>query len=233
MRPTLFRATLMAATLGLGGCAMFDGYGGISGGGGYYGASADRYYAAPYYGWYQGYYYPGTGYYVYDRGGARHRWSDRHRGYWEGRRAGHEARENWSGYRRDPARGRHADRRVGDGASEDRPERRDDGVPGDGRRRAPGEDAAGSGRGPGHGRWDAGGDPNRSGVADAVSPRDRDRGQGGPRREAPAPTAAAASPNRAPPSQPRVSPQAPVRELAPARQPSPRAVAPNPNLRDR
>ena len=37
-------------------------------------------------GWYNDFYYPGTGVYVIDRGGRRHRWSDDQRRYWEGRR---------------------------------------------------------------------------------------------------------------------------------------------------
>ncbi|MEO5773098.1 MAG: hypothetical protein ABIQ32_03135 [Sphingomicrobium sp.] len=55
-------------------------------------------YASPYYGWYDDYYYPGTGYYVYGRSGDRYRWSDAQRRYWEQhRRDG--VRDNWSGYR--------------------------------------------------------------------------------------------------------------------------------------
>ena len=50
------------------------GYGGY-GGFGRYG------YGSPF-GWYDGFYYPGTGYYVYDRYRRPHRWSDRERQYW-------------------------------------------------------------------------------------------------------------------------------------------------------
>ncbi|WP_218135003.1 hypothetical protein [Parasphingopyxis algicola] len=52
------------------------------------------------YGWYDGFYYPGYSYYIYDRRGHRHRWGDRHRSHWEGRRharGGHDGRQ---GYRR-------------------------------------------------------------------------------------------------------------------------------------
>ena len=78
---------LAAAGVSLSACVYDDyGYGGISAGygGGYY----DDYYPGYYpgyagYGWYDGYYYPGNGYYVYDRGGRRHRWSDSQRRYWE------------------------------------------------------------------------------------------------------------------------------------------------------
>lgn len=96
------RAALIAASaaLGLSACMGDDyGYGGMSlgYGSGYYGGY-------PYYGWYDDFYYPGTGYYVYDRIGRRHSWSDSQRRYWEGRRGDRRYRENWSGYRsRDPA----------------------------------------------------------------------------------------------------------------------------------
>ena len=63
---TMF-ATLAAATT-LTGCTTLGGYGGVSVGygGGYYddGYYDNGYYGDPYYGWYDDYYYPGTGYYV-------------------------------------------------------------------------------------------------------------------------------------------------------------------------
>ncbi len=91
----IFRPVLaIAAALAVGACSSYDSRG--------YGYSGVRVgysdYSYPYYGWYEDYYYPGTGYYVYDRRGERHRWSDRHRHYWEGRRHGRSYRENWSGY---------------------------------------------------------------------------------------------------------------------------------------
>lgn len=90
-------ATLIASTLALAGCAMDDGYGygGVSMGygPGYYGDPYGPYDYAPF-GWYDGYYYPGNGYWLYDRGGGRHRWDDRHRQYWEHR---HEQAGNWNG----------------------------------------------------------------------------------------------------------------------------------------
>jgi len=97
-------ALLLAATAALGACTAYDGfgYGGVSVGvssGGYY---PHRYSPYSYYGWYDGFYYPGAGYYIYDDYGRRHRWSDRHRHYWEGRRDGRRDHgENWDGYRRD------------------------------------------------------------------------------------------------------------------------------------
>lgn len=36
----------------------------------------------PTYGWYDGYYYPGTGDYVYDRYGTRQRWREADRYHW-------------------------------------------------------------------------------------------------------------------------------------------------------
>lgn len=85
-----------AASLGLAGCATNDGYYGR----GYYDSGYAVGYGSPYYGWNDGFYYPGTGYYVYDRGGVRHSWNDRQRSYWEGRRDGrYQARDNWRGYR--------------------------------------------------------------------------------------------------------------------------------------
>ena len=75
----------------LGGCATDGYYGGVGvgyGSGGYYGP-AGYYdgYGGGYGGWYNDYYYPGAGYYVFDRGGKRHRWNDGQRAYWEQRRA--------------------------------------------------------------------------------------------------------------------------------------------------
>jgi len=97
----------LASTLALGGC--YDdgyGYGGVSmgyGPGGYYGYDSPYYggYGYPAYGWYEDFYYPGTGYYVFDSGGRRHRWNDRQRRYWEGRRDNGHARDD----RRPPPRG--------------------------------------------------------------------------------------------------------------------------------
>jgi len=109
--PIIRPALALAAVFALGGCADYGRYGD---GYGYsrvnYGNSA---YARSYYGWYNNYYYPGTGYYVYDRRGSRHRWNDGQRRYWEARRD-RQARENWSGYRRewrDDRRDRRDDRR--------------------------------------------------------------------------------------------------------------------------
>jgi hypothetical protein len=93
-----------------------DGYGGYGGyGDGYVGYGYPAYaggygYGSPYggyagyrpsyYGWYGNYYYPGVGFYIYDRSGRRHRWSDSQRCYWESRRdRRNSGRENWAGFR--------------------------------------------------------------------------------------------------------------------------------------
>ena len=77
-------------------------------------------YAQPSGGWYSGYYYPGSGVYVYDRERRRHRMTDAQRRYWEQRRAQRLAnpavRDNIRTYRAD----RRGDRR------EYRIERRED-----------------------------------------------------------------------------------------------------------
>ncbi|QZH74323.1 MAG: hypothetical protein JY451_11595 [Erythrobacter sp.] len=112
MSPRLLGATLaVAASLGLGACSSYghDNYG-------YSGVSVGVGYNSPYYGWYDDYYYPGTGYYVYDRRGARHRWARHHQNYWLARRvSGRRYADNWSGYER------YQDRRA-----DYRRERRDD-----------------------------------------------------------------------------------------------------------
>ena len=93
-------ALILAAGATLGGCSSYyggyGGYGGRSGvsigigtGGGYY----DPYYGgayyggSPYWGWNDGFYYPGTGYYVYDRYRQPHRWTAAQQRYWTERRA--------------------------------------------------------------------------------------------------------------------------------------------------
>jgi len=83
-------AAVVACSALLGGCVT-DTYGyGPSGyydggyyGGGYYGGIDYGY--GPAYGWYGDFYYPGSGIYVYDRGGRRSRWTDDQRRYWSDR----------------------------------------------------------------------------------------------------------------------------------------------------
>jgi hypothetical protein len=106
----------LAGAVALGGCAYDDGdYGGVSVGSGYYGSGYyggyyDDYwgpgYYGPAYGWYGDYYYPGSGYYVFDRGGRRHRWNDSQRRYWEGRRGQAHQGGHWRGSLAQPDQGR-------------------------------------------------------------------------------------------------------------------------------
>ena len=65
------------------------GYGYGSGYPGYgYGAGYPGYgYGYAPWGWYDNFYYPGTGYYVYDSYRRPHRWTDAQRRYWESRRS--------------------------------------------------------------------------------------------------------------------------------------------------
>jgi hypothetical protein len=136
MRAPLATLILAAAGLSLGGCAYGDlgvglgygdpyGYGyGPYGGYGYdpydygYGGYGSYGYGSPYFGgyygspfgWYDNYYYPGTGYYVYDTYRRPHVWSDAQRRYWSqrmqsSRTAGTTTttvvtRPNWSGFSR-------------------------------------------------------------------------------------------------------------------------------------
>jgi len=133
------RVALLAAAgaVTLGGCADY-GYGSYSGmslglgyGGGYggyygydYGYSPYGYgygyspfdYGGwsgdPYFGWYGGGYYPGSGIYVYDSYRRPHRWNDQQRRYWTQRQQSvtttattrnyqrPQFHENWSGFNR-------------------------------------------------------------------------------------------------------------------------------------
>ena len=65
-------ALLILGSAALGGCAYGYGY--------------DRCGYDPFWGWYGGYYYPGTGYYVYDSYRRPYRWTDAQRRYWTERR---------------------------------------------------------------------------------------------------------------------------------------------------
>lgn len=103
---------VFAAGLGLAACTDGYGYSGVSvgyGSGGYYDDYYDPYYGNgyyssaygdPYWGWYGDYYYPGTGYYVYDRYRRPYRWNDSQRRYWESRRhdwRGDHGGNHWGG----------------------------------------------------------------------------------------------------------------------------------------
>ena len=135
MRMRISTLLIAGSALALGGCAYGDVglglgygspyssygygspyYGGYGYGspyyGGYYGSSYGYGYGSPF-GWYDNYYYPGTGIYVYDRYRSRHVWSDSQKRYWSDRRqhwqsttkttAAVTPRENWSGFTRNRA----------------------------------------------------------------------------------------------------------------------------------
>ena len=116
-----FISLAAAGALALGGCAYGDyGYG-VGVGYGDYGYSPygygyaspyygygynSSYYGSPYFGWYNDYYYPGTGVYVYDSYRRPHMWTDSQRSYWTSRRQAattsskRTLTENWSGFDR-------------------------------------------------------------------------------------------------------------------------------------
>ena len=72
------------------------GYGGYGYGSPYggYGSPYGYGYGSPYWGWNDGFYYPGTGYYVYDSSRRPYRWTDSQRRYWEQRRTEYVRRHN-------------------------------------------------------------------------------------------------------------------------------------------
>lgn len=115
---------ILAAGVGLGGCATYSPYGygsgvsvGVGNGYGYndpyyrgyspYGSRYGSRYGSGYgygyspYGWYDGYYYPGSGHYVYDRYRNPYYWSDGHRRYWTVRQRDPSVREVWTDFVRE------------------------------------------------------------------------------------------------------------------------------------
>jgi len=103
MRPTLIILS-GAGALALGGCAYDGAYYGGSVGAAYIDAAYDPGVcwdygwngwngssgpAMPGCGWYDGYFYPGSGFYVYDRDHHRHRWTSQQQAYWS--QQGHSA----------------------------------------------------------------------------------------------------------------------------------------------
>jgi hypothetical protein len=95
-------AALSAAALPLGACAT-GGYGH-----GRPGYAYDAAWGDPFWGWYGDYYYPGTGFYVYNVHHRRIRWNDDQRRYWEGRHNGWRGpagsiRRNWRDFNRNRA----------------------------------------------------------------------------------------------------------------------------------
>lgn len=103
------------ASAGVYGDPYYDDYGYAGGYGGYGGVG----FASNYYGWNDGFYYPGTGVYVYDRNRRPFRWNGTQQGYWQGRGLNRqdrrEVRQNWQGFRQDRRQDTQAfrqDRRV-------------------------------------------------------------------------------------------------------------------------
>ena len=126
--PLRTAAIAVAAAAGLSGCTTPYGYSGVSlgygsgygpyAGYGYgypnYGYSRLGYGYSPYWGWYDNFYYPGTGYYVYDSYRRPHRWTHAQRRYWSVRReralrdGGKRVifRDNWDDFDRQRAKSR-------------------------------------------------------------------------------------------------------------------------------
>lgn len=96
MSNMLARTLAVALALGTAACADTYGYDRV----GYrYGYDVGL---SPYWGWYGDYYYPGTGYFVYDRYRRPFRWDDRQQRYWLARRQAYRGRggfrDNWYGF---------------------------------------------------------------------------------------------------------------------------------------
>jgi hypothetical protein len=115
----------LVASAGLSACTSFGPYGGVgvgvgSGYGSYgydpyysgYGYGSPYYgsYYPSYYGWNDGFYYPGSGYWVYDPDGNQHPITDKQKNYWasmlqKARQANGtlQVKENWTAFRRPAA----------------------------------------------------------------------------------------------------------------------------------
>src|SRR5688572_13126927 len=108
-------AILVAAGVGLSRCTTYSpfGYGNgvsVSYGDRYYDPYYDRFgsrygYSSAPYGWYDGFYYPGAGYYVYDRYRNPYYWNDYQRRYWTVRQKDPSVREVWTDFARRNATG--------------------------------------------------------------------------------------------------------------------------------
>jgi hypothetical protein len=143
-------AALTAATVGLSGCVYDAGLGYASDGYGYNDYNCDPYSAFDSYydcdnsygfynigfggGWYDSYWYPGHGYYVFDNYGRRFNMRDNHRRYWGDRRQrwyrdnrGHDGgRGDGRGYGRGRDNGDRSSGAVGSGGWDGRNNNRDD-----------------------------------------------------------------------------------------------------------
>ncbi|MES2905082.1 MAG: hypothetical protein V4696_12930 [Pseudomonadota bacterium] len=109
--PVRTASIALLAGLALGGCGY--GYGGFGTGGVSvgYGTGYGSYSGNPYWGWNDGYYYPGRGYYVYDSYRRPIRWSRDQQRYWTSRQSywrergqRRQFRENWSDFDRNRSR---------------------------------------------------------------------------------------------------------------------------------
>jgi hypothetical protein len=97
---TLIAAAALGTAGVLAGCTDY-GYSSV----GYSAGIYDGGFGDPYWGWYDDYYYPGTGVYVYDSGRRRHRWNEVQRSYWQQRHQGWRGdrgrmRADWRDFRR-------------------------------------------------------------------------------------------------------------------------------------
>jgi hypothetical protein len=90
-----FRAATLAlgATLGLAACSTYGDNGDGYRSAGYYRGGYALSDGGPFYGWYDNFYYPGSGYYLYDRGGRRHAMNHSQRQHWLNRARSPEDRQ--------------------------------------------------------------------------------------------------------------------------------------------
>ena len=91
-------AFILVAGLSAGACSTYGSYGYGGYGGGYGSGVTLSYSGGNYYGWNDGYYYPGTGFYVYDRYRRPYRWNNFQQRYWSDRQRA------WGDYYRRPMR---------------------------------------------------------------------------------------------------------------------------------
>ncbi|WP_174284772.1 hypothetical protein [Sphingomonas bacterium] len=120
LRKTGIAALAIGLAVGLSGCVDDYGYGGVGVGyaaaPGYYGDGpygdgsygdglygyGGYGYGASYFGWYGDFYYPGSGFYVYDRYRRPYRWNRDQQRYWSGRQQyrgnGYTGRGNWGAF---------------------------------------------------------------------------------------------------------------------------------------
>lgn len=178
-------AALGAATLGLSACYYDAGVGLGYYDDGYgcdpYGAF-DSYYDCDYRGgfynigygggWYQDYWYPGYGFYIFDRGGRRYQMHDYHRRYWAGKRhewyRGHHRGDSQDGRRRWNGRRTYNSADSTDQPDNRRQDRRRDDYRSDGRQ---GDGSRGDGRGERRRNWSSQGSDAVQAVPPLATPQ--------------------------------------------------------------